>query len=423
MCNVNILERRESLNRNAKAYLIIIYIIGLSILFYAFGKIHRDELFVIVFWIVLAIPFEFKQIIVEKDWHYTLSYAIHLSIVIIYGHWVAIVVACTVSFLIDLYHKRNIAKVFFNICQYSITIFLTGTVFYFLKQSNTILLLPNDLLAFVFASITYAFINTPLVSIIVSLTTHRNLFYLLKKDFRIVGVFFIYLAPISILMVLLYKEHPFTMTLIVPPLAFAYISFNNYISLRNETRKTIEILADFVDRRDHYTAEHSKRVSQYASLIAEQLCLDEHNKELIELAGRVHDLGKVSISDSILLKPSVLSDKEVKMIRTHPEVAYHILEPLNMYKKGSIIVRQHHEKYDGSGYPQGLKEKDIHIGARIIAVADAFDAMTTDRPYRKALTEDEALKELKTNSGSQFDPKVVEAFIEVLRQTNGPEDK
>lgn len=397
----------------AKLYLFIICSIGLSIACYAVLKIDKAIVLTIVLWIILATPFEIKPIRLSENLHYTLSFAIHLSLLILYGHWAAIVVAAFVTAITDLIGRKGSLKLFFNISQFSITLFLCGEVFNFLRKSDLYFVLPSDLLAFACASGLYVSVNLFLVSAIVALTQKRNVFFIIKRDFRMVILYYAALAPISMLMVLLYKEQPLTIILILPPLALAHTSFRNYAALKIETRKTLEILADLIDRRDRYTAEHSKRVAQYASAIAEEMGIDDTDKELIELAGKVHDLGKIAVSDKILLKPDKLTSNELIVINSHPDVAYSILKTLKMYKDGSIIVRAHHERYDGSGYPQGLKDKDIHIGARIMAVADAFDAMTTDRPYRKAMTDEEALQELKSNTGTQFDPKVVDAFLRV----------
>lgn len=401
----------------AKIYLLAVYLVGLTITFLAFLEINKNILLTILLWVIIATPFEIKPIRVSTDLQYTLSFAIHLSLLIIYGPWVAIVVATFVTAITDLIAKKGIIKLVFNIGQFSITLYLAGLIFTFLKKSGGgFLLLPNDILAFICTAGLYVFANLLLVAAIIALTQKRNVLYVLKMYLKMVFMHFATLAPLSMLMVLLYKEQPLTMILIVPPLVLAHTSFRSYASLKLETRKTLETLADFVDCRDHYTAEHSKRVAEYANAIAEEMDIQDVDREIIELAGRVHDLGKISISDSILLKCDALTGEEMKIVNSHPDVAYNILKSLNMYKTGSIIVRQHHERYDGLGYPQGLKDKNIHIGARIIAVTDAFDAMTSDRPYRKAMSDEEAISELKRNAGKQFDPAVVEAFLKVLSE-------
>lgn len=406
------------MTRKAKAYLFLIYLVGLPVSFYAFTKIGNDSWLTILLWVIIAIPFEIKPIQVVKNLNCTLSFVINIAIAIIYGYWVAIVVASLVTAIIDLIQKKGIVKLLFNVSQSTITLYLTGVIFFSLKKTDMLLGLPQDLPAFIIAYGINILTNILLVIIIVALTQRKSVLFLLKKDIRMTSLYFAAMAPMSMLMVILYKEQPLTMALIIPTLALAHTSFRNYISLRIETTKTLEVLADCVDRRDSYTAEHSQRVASYADAIAEEMGLDDEVKELIELAGKVHDLGKISISNDILLKEGPLTESEMKIMRTHPDVAYNILRNLEMYKDGAVIVRTHHARFDGQGYPLSLKESEIHIGARIMAVADAFDAMTSDRPYRRALNRQEAIIELRKNSGSQFDPAVVNAFIKVLAKDN-----
>jgi HD-GYP domain-containing protein (c-di-GMP phosphodiesterase class II) len=145
------------------------------------------------------------------------------------------------------------------------------------------------------------------------------------------------------------------------------------------------------------------------------LSLDNEDIENIRKAALLHDLGKICVPDHILMKPDKLSDEEMDIIRKHPLDGAKILEAVEPIRDAKHIIRHHHEFFDGSGYPDGLKGEAIPLGARIIAVADAFGAMTTDRPYRKALSTVEAVNELKQFSGIQFDPHIVEIFISVLR--------
>ncbi|MGI6705536.1 MAG: HD-GYP domain-containing protein [Clostridia bacterium] len=174
------------------------------------------------------------------------------------------------------------------------------------------------------------------------------------------------------------------------------------------------MLANIIDERDEYTYDHSDRVAEYARKIAEHLQLPLSTIDEIEMAGRIHDLGKIGIEDKILLKKSKLTEEEFEKIKKHPEIAYRLLKKLKPYKEGVNYVLYHHERMDGKGYPCGISDKAIPLGARILAVADSYDAMTTDRPYRRALSKAEAIEELRRNAGTQFDPTVVDIFIRLL---------
>jgi len=177
---------------------------------------------------------------------------------------------------------------------------------------------------------------------------------------------------------------------------------------------TLGAVVATIEAKDQYTKGHSDRVTNYAVSIAKELKLPEGHQELIRYACQLHDIGKVGIRDYIFAKSEKLSKEEWDEIKQHPTIAANILKPLEFLDKEIPIIKHHHERYDGRGYPEGLKMESIPLGAQIIAVADAFDAMTSDRPYRKAKSKDEAIEELKKNTGSQFNPIIVEAFLKVL---------
>ena len=190
-----------------------------------------------------------------------------------------------------------------------------------------------------------------------------------------------------------------------------------FTSLQDNYIRTVMALTSAIDAKDHYTKSHSEHVCQYAVSIARELGLSEKQIEDIREACRLHDLGKIGVPDDILTKTGKLTPEEWAQIKLHSIKSADILRPLTFLNGVIEIVEQHHERYDGKGYPFGLKGEDIIIGARILAICDSFDAMTTDRPYRKALSFEESVAELKKCSGTQFDPQVVEAFLRVLENT------
>lgn len=193
-----------------------------------------------------------------------------------------------------------------------------------------------------------------------------------------------------------------------------------YKSLSDLYMRTIMALAATIDARDHYTRRHSQMVAKYAVAIAEAMRLSPERVELIRQASHLHDIGKIGVHDFILLKTDKLTDEEWKEVKLHSVKGAEILEPLIVFLNGVIdMVKQHHERYDGRGYPGHYRGGEIDIGARIMAVADSFDAMLSERPYRKAYSKKKAIEELRENSGTQFDPKIVETFLKVLNKEPG----
>lgn len=183
---------------------------------------------------------------------------------------------------------------------------------------------------------------------------------------------------------------------------------------------TIRALADALDAKCDYTAGHSLRVSRISMLIGKTMGLPFEDLRDIELGGILHDIGKIGVPESILWKPAQLTPDEREVMRKHPSISAQIIGELRGLRRAREYVKHHHEYFDGNGYPDGLKGDEIPVGARIILVSDAYDAMTTDRPYRKAIGHERALKELEAGRGTQFDPVVVDALMKLLE--DGPEE-
>jgi putative nucleotidyltransferase with HDIG domain len=173
---------------------------------------------------------------------------------------------------------------------------------------------------------------------------------------------------------------------------------------------TITSLARTIEAKDPYTGGHTERVAEYALMLARELRFEEDDLQAVEVGAVIHDIGKIGIPDRILLKPGRLDSAEFEEMRRHPEISSYILDELELPPVVRDMARNHHERFDGKGYPDGLKGSEIPLAARILTVADAFDAMTSDRPYRRALSHEVAAAEIKRNAGSQFCPDVVAAL-------------
>lgn len=186
--------------------------------------------------------------------------------------------------------------------------------------------------------------------------------------------------------------------------------------LEREEIDTIKTLILTEEAKDPYMRGHSKRVARYALALAREIGFPKERQKVIERAAILHDLGKLGIMDDILKKYEKLTDKEWKIIKKHPHRAVKILKPLRFLSEEKEIISHHHERHDGEGYPDGLKAEEIPLEARILAIADVFDALNSNRPYRKSLPRDMIISIFKKNSGSQFDPAMVSVFLKLLEK-------
>jgi putative nucleotidyltransferase with HDIG domain len=178
--------------------------------------------------------------------------------------------------------------------------------------------------------------------------------------------------------------------------------------------ETIRALSDALDARDRYTAGHSRRVMEYSAGIAKKLRFSQINLQRLKKSALLHDIGKIGVPDFVLHKQSKLSDEEFALIKAHPEIGAKILKAVKSFRDLVPAIYCHHERFDGKGYPRGVRGEHIPLHARIIAVADTFDAMTSDRSYRMAFPRETALVELEANKGTQFDPHIADVFIEMM---------
>jgi putative nucleotidyltransferase with HDIG domain len=184
--------------------------------------------------------------------------------------------------------------------------------------------------------------------------------------------------------------------------------------LQRQHLSTVRALTSAIDARDPYTMGHSVRVGQLAMMLGKQLGMEETRLARLEIGGYLHDIGKIGIRDAVLLKPGRLTPEERTIIEEHPQIGLAILEAVDLPKEVVQFVADHHERLDGSGYPRGLRDEDVSIQARIAAVADMYDAITSERPYRDPMSPGEALDLLRSESGRFLDPRVVEALSAVM---------
>ncbi|HHW48979.1 MAG TPA: HD-GYP domain-containing protein [Clostridiaceae bacterium] len=365
---------------------------------------------------------DLKPILLLKDKEIseiTVSFVVQISAIMLLGAcktiWIVIVSTLVVGFAL----KKSFYKTVFNSGVCALSLLISGNLFKLLKMSpeNVTLDIIPDMPAIIVAATSYLLLKTFFISVVVSLSSGNRFVSVFFSDFNTLTYYFCTLTPISMVITILHDPNrPYIILIMVPPVIMADQALRRYYSLHRETQETLRVLADIIDERDKYTYNHSIRVANYTRKIAEALKLPLDVINEIEIAARVHDLGKINIDDSVLRKNGKLTDEEYEKIKKHPEVAYRVLKNLKNYKNVAKYVLYHHVHMDGGGYPKRKTNIPLPLGARILAVADSYDAMTTDRPYRKALSQHSAVEELKRCSGAQFDPRVVNAFINVLKE-------
>ncbi len=194
----------------------------------------------------------------------------------------------------------------------------------------------------------------------------------------------------------------------------------NFDRLQRLLEGTVNALASALEKRDPYTSGHQRRVATIACKIAERLGCPQTQVDGIRLAGLLHDIGKISIPVDILIKPAKLDENEYEIIKQHPQIGYEIIKDIEFNQPISVMVIQHHERLNGTGYPAGLTSDEIILEAKILAVADVVEAMTSHRPYRVSLGMDRAMEEIARNKGILYDPQVVEACIDYLKEQGNP---
>ncbi len=324
----------------------------------------------------------------------------------------------------------------FNVGMYVLSTAAAGGIFMLTGSANTEVLQPINLIRLPLLAATDTFVNIFLLLVVISLQTRQSLLEIWQQDFA-------WSVPISIisgvigggLLALAYQKFGFlgTSVFFLPIFAMGY-SFRLYTNnMRNYVDKLetanaelnknnidlLETLGAVIDAYDIYTLQHSAHVAEYAGALADKLGLTEDERKTIVKAALVHDIGKIGVSDTIVGKAGSLTDHEMVQIRRHPIMGANILRRMKGFQDLIPLVQYHHEKFNGTGYPEGLKGEAIPLGARIITLADSVDAMSSDRPYRPGHSLEEVVAEVKRCAGTHFDARIVEAFLLIVDE-KGP---
>jgi HD-GYP domain-containing protein (c-di-GMP phosphodiesterase class II) len=360
--------------------------------------------------------------VLYKNISLSTSFAIYLSVFFVFGPLFTIIVMILGFSFRVLREQEKIKHIFntpfygtlFNYCALIFPIVFANFIYILVGGGNPPNLHSVGISNFVLFSLAFFLMNTLIVSSVISISSNKSLWFVYLNNMRLSFLNTILMAPFGLLLAHLYVRYGYVGVLsIFFPMALARYTFILYVNVRTQYLQTIDTLMKAIEARDQYTEGHSQRVGDIAIKIAKEMKYNDFQMEQLKIASLLHDVGKIGVEDSILNKPGMLSKEEFSKIKVHPQKGYDILKQIKNLEKILPVVLHHHERYDGKGYPSGKGVDELSLDVFIVQLADAVDAMATDRPYRSALSQKQIISEITENSGTQFHPKVVEAYLRV----------
>jgi len=396
----------------------LVVLLGFGGLLLAFPSIDFSRWGVILLWLALTLLADYYPVHLPNGGYITVASTLDYAGILVLGPAAAALVEVVNTFAVGHIQKKPLKRTVFNAAALAVTILVAGRVYEALGgPTGRLPALPGDLTPLLAMGAAYFMVNTLAVSIVIALADGRNFWRIWGVNFR--WTVFHMLAGVLVglaIAVMFQSLGVWGVFLFVTPLLVAIYFSKMYTDTKAELIDFAHVLSDVIDEIDPYTHEHSRRVEELTGLVARDLQIPEHEIDTIRLAARLHDLGKIRmVHRELLLKPGKLTDEEKRSMCDHALDGARITGRIPSLREASRIVMAHHERFDGKGYPGRLSGTAIPIGSRLIMVADAFDAMTTDRVYRKALSRETALSELQKNAGTQFDPRVVDSLVRLAR--------
>jgi putative nucleotidyltransferase with HDIG domain len=362
---------------------------------------------------VLMVTTELLPVVLPRGGFSTPTSAVDMAALVLLGPVTTAWLVCATALATQLFLlRRPPVRALFNASLFTLTLAGAGAAYQSLGGMPGNVVLPAALPALGAAALLYFLINSLGMTGILSLTQGVSGRRIFQRNY--LGAAPIHLGHLAIgaSAALVYlRVGPWGLLVFLVPLLAAGFGLRRYWEMKHDLLEFVRALTGVLEEVDPYTRAHSHRVAEYAKQVAREVGVSERDIEDIEYGALLHDLGKVGRPfQTILTKPSRLSAEEEMCVRDHPEMGARIVGRIRTLSRVAEYVHCHHERVDGGGYPRGLAQAQIPIGARIITVCDAFDAMTSDRPYRRALPETEAFSELRKHAGSQFDVTVVSAL-------------
>ena len=412
------------MSNKLKLYVGIVIALGSVFFIYSINSAGNIDIIGVIIFSALSIVAESLIIATPGERALSVGFTIALSAILIFGIpeavWITFagVVLRTVKIGDKRYHLLNypVYKSLFNGANIIISVGLAGLCYESLGATPGIIDINSSILAIIASIIVYILTNAIIMSILMHIITGEKFISNFCKDIVWVVRDYFAMAPLAILMAIAYINYRIVgVLLFFGPLLFARYSFKLYIDMREIYIDTVKSLSQAVEAKDPYTNGHSMRVGEYSCKLAEKLGLSQKRLENLKIAAILHDVGKIGVEEGILNKPGRLTEEEYDKIKQHPEIGVKIIKDIEFLKDASEIILSHHERYDGTGYPEGRKHVDIILESQILSLADVFDALTSERPYRNAMTVEEALEVIENGKGSQFDYKLADTFIKMIK--------
>ena len=376
----------------------------------------KTQLINFLIFCILAIASESLPVALPKGGYVTVSYSIFLSSLILFPLGVTLSAMALSGLLIfgKASLEQPLYKRVFNASQYVISLSVAHVAISY-SEIPFFQFEIRSIIFYIIAATIYMVMNMTIVAIVLGLASNKSPWSIWIVNFRWAVPNFMALVPLGFLLALIYKDWGAQgILLLFIPLLISRHAFQLYIDMRENYLDTVEALVQALEAKDTYTSGHSARVGKLAVAVAEGIEMSEEKIEFLKYAAALHDVGKIGVSEVILNKEGELLEVEWEAIRSHPVIGQTIIKGIKFLFDIGQVVRHHHERFDGKGYPDGIQGEEIPLESRIIAVADTYDAITSDRSYRKGRTHDEAIAELKRVAGSQLDPKIVEVFCNVV---------
>ncbi len=386
---------------------------------------------IIVFIILTAITESFT--VSFKNMSFSTSFAVTIASFVLFGTFECIIILilgflCRVIKVDENIYGYKYKHVFntplygtiFNCCALILPV-VVGNFFYKTLggQFSLSFIVSNigPLIVFCFA---FIIVNSLIMSILMSIVTNKNVVFCFTGNIRMGILNSVVMIPIGILLALVFIKYGYLgIAFITFPLLLIRYTLLLYSDSKSQFIDTVEALMNAIDARDQYTEGHSRRVAEISVAIGKELKYNQWSIEELNIAAMLHDVGKIGVSDAILNKPGKLTDEEFDAIKEHPEIGIKIIKDIKNIDYVYPVVRNHHERYDGKGYPDGKKGDELPLNVYIVQLADTVDAMASDRPYRKGLSESIILEEIKKYSGTQFHPKVAETYLRIVGKNGG----